>query len=166
MRHFTSLRQTPWEPQFKWIKGIRETAEQINRPHEDYPTQIRSTEIAILDSFVLFGKEKIFPISSSSLWLLSIHRNIFLGQPFAGKFREVNVTVGNHHPPPAYAVPNYMFQLDMWTLIQSTEDLIDYYYDFNTIHPFQDGNGRCSGVVVAILSSLLEPEKGYLAALQ
>ena len=41
--------------------------------------------------------------------------------------------------------------------------LKDWYHDFETIHPFQDGNGRVGGVTVAVLARKFRPEKGWLA---
>ena len=50
--------------------------------------------------------------------------------------------------------------------IPTDEILLDWYSDFETIHPFQDGNGRVGGVVVAVYSNLWSTEGKYLAPCQ
>jgi len=68
----------------------------------------------------------------------------------AGKYRENNVGVGNengvtHIAPPPHLVPNLMNQLFYW--LNNTQDHIlivscIFHYEFEFIHPFNDGNGR------------------------
>ncbi|GAI87132.1 unnamed protein product, partial [marine sediment metagenome] len=43
--------------------------------------------------------------------LLMIHEFIFSDKPFAGKWREVDVTVGNHRPPKLVVVAELMEEL-------------------------------------------------------
>ena len=45
----------------------------------------------------------------------------------------------------------------------TVEDLQDWYWDMETIHPFLDGNGRVGGVIVAGFAHARHPEKGWLA---
>ena len=160
MRHFDFLRTTPWEPHFKWVVSTHAAAEFINKPHEDYPKYVYLTQRLLEE-----GKETV--ITVSNVFLLRIHTAIFTDKSFAGRFRSVNVRVGLHHAPYYELVQKYMDELEQhYQEIASVERLKDWYKDFNTIHPFQDGNGRVSGVMVAILSHRLSPELGWLAPLQ
>ena len=164
-QYFRHLRIAPWNPTFKWVDSIAEAADMINRPHEDYPTRIPTTHLAI-DS-------KVSPISARAL--RKTHKNVFGDTPHGGKFRKVNVRVGHHVAPKHSQVSALMKDLcDIHThLIKADKDyarptqaLIDWYTDFETIHPFQDGNGRVGGIVVAQYSHLWFPEKGWMASQQ
>ncbi len=152
------LRTTPWNPTFEWVTTSIECAHKINSYHEDYPKYVRATN-AILQSTRIGG----FPSKILNENLKVIHKLIFTDKSFAGKWREVNVRVGMHHPPQFLDVVKLMGELESLYNILNIEDLINWYTDFETIHPFQDGNGRVGGVIVAAYSHNLHPEKGWLA---
>jgi len=152
---FAYLRVTPWNPTFDWVKTSLECADRINIYHEDYPKYIGVTD-SVLRNTTSAGK--IF-----NRHLLLIHRTIFSDKLFAGKLREIGVVVGYHKPPKFELVSDLMEKLQDDYYIEGTEELIEWYKDFETIHPFQDGNGRVGGVVVASYAHSLYPEKGWLA---
>lgn len=150
--HFEHLRKTPWYPTFEWVKTSLACATKINSYHEDYPKYVEATGIAL---------DKSPDISNNHL--LSIHRLIFSDKSFAGKFRGVDVRVGTHQPPRTFEVMNMMTQLESLYHILTIDDVIEWYKDFETIHPFQDGNGRVGSVIVAEYAHKLYPDKGWLA---
>ena len=157
-QHFQHLRIVPWNPTFKWVDSIAKAADAINLPHEDYPMRIPATHLAI--------ESKVLPMDTKSLH--KIHKKVFGDMSFGGKFRDLNVRVGPHVAPNHYQVSALMEELCKVhnPLIQTEEALIDWYTDFETIHPFQDGNGRVGGIVVAQYSHLWFPEKGWMASQQ
>ena len=159
MSHFKDLRMVPWTPTFQWVSSVEEAAEKINLPHEDYPKRVVWTRNAITSML------PTYPYSlTASASLLVLHRYIFADTSHAGSWRKVAVRVGNHHPPHSDLLPSLMRQLEhYYEEITDLPTLMDWYNDFETIHPFQDGNGRVGGVVVARLSHTLDEEKGYLA---
>jgi len=151
-QYFKHLREVPWFPEFEWVATSNEASDIINKPHEDYPERVSLTKLAIETSHT--------SIQISNL--LSIHMRIFEGTDHAGLLRNVNVQVGNHVPPNWQSVMNHMIELQMihrpnFDKVQKVsskliEFLKDWYSDFETIHPFEDGNGRVGGVIVAINS--------------
>ena len=146
-----------WEPQFVWVACIAQAAMLINSVHEDFPQRVPATAAAI----------RAWPLGSTStgsVTLSVVHRAVFRDLPHAGTFRQVDVRVGRHFAPNWRLVPALMDELGAaYPRIRDIDQLQDYYWDLETLHPFQDGNGRVGGVVVAALSHMLEPEKGYLA---
>lgn len=164
-KYFESLRIIPWNPKFKWIEDSKEAADLINQPHEDYPIRVNDTFLCIIHELMKVKcSQRAYPISP--IWIKDIHKRLFNDKSFAGMFRDMDVVVGNHRPPKSFTIASYMMQLKTVTAVKSIDDLTDWYYDFETIHPFQDGNGRVGGVVLSVISSLLEPKNGYLAPLQ
>ena len=167
---FEYLRVEPWEPRFQWLPSVHQTADQINVWHEDYPSRVEATERALTNLLQSATWRPSSWAAPSGIRLCGLHRTMFRGEPWAGKYRRVNVFVGSHHAPDWDIVPKLMAELviaspqqrDGWTL-----DLLeDWYHDVETLHPFEDGNGRVGGVFVAAVSHGLHPDRGYLAALQ
>lgn len=168
MTHFDSLRAAPWNPTFMWVSTADEAADQINLPHEDYPLRVERTKIQLLrmKEFYFDYMKEAPPIRSPLLRMINF--SIFSDRDFAGKWREIDVTVGIHRPSSYQAVANLMDQLEL--LYEDKEitidSLVEWYTDFETIHPFQDGNGRVGGIVVAAYTNFLNSEKGWLAPKQ
>lgn len=158
---FKHLRESTWNPTFIWMKSSIGAACQINSFHEDYPKYVGPTT-AILR---VLNETKIGSQITIS-WLLAIHSLIFHDQPFTERWRDINVTVGPHYPPSFKMVERYMLELESVYVITDIDKLAEWYWDFETIHPFQDGNGRVGGVVVAAYSHSLHPDKGWLTTEQ
>jgi len=76
------------------------------------------------------------------------------------------VIVGLHRPPRAERVEKLMEELMSLYTISDLDTLVEWYKDFETIHPFQDGNGRVGGVMVAAYSHSLHPDQGWLTVEQ
>lgn len=166
MRYFDSLRVVPWTPKFSWVETTEEAADQINRPHEDYPDRVDRT-VWVLHYWNIHLRNVSGGIPLGIRFPQILHADIFNDTNHAGKWRESNVTVGLHRPPDYSGVSKFMDELSRRTpLITEVQQLKDWYTDFETIHPFLDGNGRVGGSIISIFSHILEPNKGYLAPCQ
>lgn len=148
MGAFDHYRTTPWEPSFTEMKTAEECAHHINRWHEDYPLRVEAT-LHVLTS--QWRGIAVVPVVTRKL-LKRIHGQVFAGTDHGGTFRSVNVQVGRHSPPRFEAVEDLMKILETYYEIGSIEDAIAWYTDFETIHPFQDGDGRVGGIIVAAFS--------------
>ena len=166
--YFDNLRNYEWKPKFKWVDTIEECADYINRPHEDYPKRVLTTKYLLED---LNPSLTILSIDR----LRDIHENIMSERVDAGYFRKYNVRVGPHIAPDFSLVKKLMTELTTEhyqgnddSIIENINNLKSWYLDFETIHPFSDGNGRVGGIVVAILSNLYHSDDGlqWLAPLQ
>jgi len=152
---FSHLRGSEWNPTFEWVETSLECANKINSYHEDYPKYVEITDkvLQIVKGGLVIPNYK----------LLTIHEYIFTDKSFKGKWRDVNVVVGDHHPPRALDTPELMNALASSYLISNLEVLLEWYKDFEAIHPFEDGNGRVGGVIVAVHAHAFQPERGWLA---
>ena len=164
---FSHLRTSPWAPTFTWVATMREAADRINSFHEDYPRFVMATEIALsgLEAKLrLTGGPNMWPLGYfvPLSRLRTIHRNVF-GDIYGRGWRAGRVTVGLHRPPPPEQVPGLMDKLEAAYRITNLEGLAGWYEDFETIHPFQDGNGQVGGIIVAAYAHHFHPEKGWLA---
>lgn len=70
-----------------------------------------------------------------------------------GSYRTVNVRVGSHIPPSYYKINDKMNQLiyDYQNNLQMFDSIIAiamFHADFETIHPFIDGNGRTGRLIL------------------
>ena len=102
--------------------------------------------------------------------ILSVHKDLtkdLLKNPeYEGKFRDTRVFIGNLHtkkinyiPPDAYKVPGLIDELLDW-LNNSTDEMYPViiagilHYELVRIHPFIDGNGRISRLMVTLILSI------------
>ena len=161
-RHFAHLRKRDWAPGFHWVKTVDEAAYAINLPHEDFPFRVEATVFAVENQFLRPTTKGWMPIDNERL--LRIHQRVFADQTFAGRWRDVRVGIGGHIAPGPERVPQLMEELELhhWLGMRDVEALKEWYFDLETIHPFQDGNGRVGGIILASYSHVWDPEKGYL----
>ncbi|MEC4888567.1 MAG: TaqI-like C-terminal specificity domain-containing protein [Nitrospira sp.] len=100
----------------------------------------------------------------NSEWLCARHKRLagHLFPDWAGRFRDVDVQVGGHTPPPYYEVPIHMRQFcdDLAERLRHEPDgtlggcaalLAWADWRFQWIHPFKDFNGRIGRVLLAAL---------------
>ena len=161
---FQDLRIMPWEPHFHLTRTVDEAAENINRPHEDYPNRILATRQAITNLLAQFPSAADLQEAFSNDILLQVHRTIFADARHGGSWRQIPVRVSHHVPPEPDLIPKLMEQLAEAYRGQITDQrrLTAWHKDFETIHPFADGNGRVGGAMVAFASHRLAPAQGFL----
>ena len=101
--------------------------------------------------------------------MLDFHRGVCgdLTPNWAGHFRDADVRVGEHHPPPPYRVPQLMrdYFADLNARLAALRDPDDPLLlellafaegRFLSIHPFPDFNGRVSRLFLTELLRRLE----------
>ena len=117
--------------------------------------------VAIYDEIL---QESVKQLVINSEWLCLRHKRLasHLFPDWAGRFRDVNVQVGSHTPPPYYEVPIHMRQfcddlsarllhLNQESVANCAELLAWVDWRFQWIHPFKDFNGRIGRVFLAAL---------------
>lgn len=99
----------------------------------------------------------------TSEWLCARHKRLagHLFPDWAGRFRDVNVQVGAHTPPPFYEVPIHTRQfcedlsVRLHHIAGNLDELADFFawvdWRLQWIHPFRDFNGRIGRVLSAAL---------------
>jgi Fic family protein len=87
-----------------------------------------------------------------------IHYELLKGvnNQIAGKYRTINVTVGNYLPPNPVEVPSLMHDLVTWLNYPDPQSLSPLiyagivHYRLVAIHPFEDGNGRATRALTTL----------------
>ena len=169
--NFPELRHHPWHPGFGWHSSVELAARCINYWHEDYDLRVEATVEAIQRTernlkAEITDQGMVLPTPTAKV-LHRAHKLMFAEKEWAGTYRTVDVVVGDHRPPSHDELRGWMWKLTNRTNgIDTLDDLMLWYHDFETIHPYQDGNGRVGGVVVAAYSHIMYRAKGWLSALQ
>ena len=156
------LPRDEWIPHFAWTDSLEDASDRINLPHEDYPDRVDRTT----DALKKFTENYFSNLDNPPhTWILNqIHSLVFDDEPFRGRFRDCQVYIGRHVPPPHYRLPDLMNELESITgRLDSVKKLYEWYFRFETIHPYQDGNGRVGGIVVASISNALSDGKQWIA---
>lgn len=161
-------------PKFTWSDDINEVADKINIPHkDDYPLRVGKTK-ELIEEYLKgdlnpkLGLGGLYRITEYSI--KQMHSYLFRGYPYneknilIGEYRKVGVEVnkvGGYVFPEPLQIPYLMSKItpvefgsnERKAFFANEEpDFIWWYQLFQTIHPFQDGNGRVGGIVVACLS--------------
>ena len=91
------------------------------------------------------------PITDRSL--LDLHQHIMHRQEHAqpGRYRTIQVYIGNHVPPPPGPVPELMEELLQFANRSDIDPVVQAawaHLQFETVHPFADGNGRTGRALI------------------
>lgn len=180
--------QRDFNPEFQWHDTVAAVADRINSFHEDYPRYVPATARAINRRR---SKPWSPPSWPPPRQLQQLHHSIFsadkpsqwrtVNVTVGGQLMESVLPKGRHwlanpteyyilrqvkggyRPPPPEQLPQLMTELyrHYRQLPVDPENLRQWYLDFETIHPFVDGNGRVGSSVVALLSwqCHLHPER-------
>lgn len=148
-----------WQPEFVLYESIDAVADAINRPHEDYPIGVQAT----IDMILLYRKSdvitfadacniqkylfdvKVKIVDEQKLTLPNLHINLGL--------RQTEVKVGGWVPPHPLFLSDFVRNL-FPVYSADWKSLVDWYKQFQTVHPFEDLNGRVGGIIVASLYEL------------
>lgn len=139
-------------PRFKMVSCINVCADMINIPHEDYPTRVKDTAemIRFLHTEVLvtgvITESMISHVHSVVMNDLPTSRGVYRKihvHPNGGDkntyFNPIRIKEGMENLFPIYPEKDF----------ETIEDYIKWYHAFQIIHPFEDGNGRVGGIVLA-----------------
>ena len=132
-------------PRFTVVHSFHKAADLINKPHKDYPLRVPKT-LKILN---LLASGPFQECSMSEFDIKSIHSMVMWDLPSRGSWRKIIVTVGGNDVLPPIFINEAMERI---LPVTPDCDLIEWYRQFQEIHPFEDGNGRVGGIVVAFLS--------------
>ena len=172
---YTIKPEEPWNPQFHWIVDLAAAADEINAPHEDYPVRNDATSEIIfeyvskllLEPKLIITLDDIFTIHKYIMSTSGVLENGEIIYPLSddnlGAYRSVTVRVGNHIPISPRFISAEMEKIlpleinvkDFNNISTIEKVLKAWYIEFETIHPFVDGNGRVGGAIVAIISKVL-----------
>lgn len=147
-----------WNPELTYVDTLEEAADNINFPHEDYPQFVNST-LETMKEVISWLKEGDLTERDIKM----VHQMCMKGKEYLrlGDYRTTNVIVGQElEPPQPYMIPPLMMSIcPVGTEYQKDiESIIKWYKEFETIHPFEDGNGRVGGIILSALSYLIRGE--------
>lgn len=141
----TEVNTSKWQPEFIWVDSVEECADLINRPHEDYPHGVQGT----IDMIRHFAGSLMIRWSDAQNIQKYVYESKNDGTHLNLGMRQVPVKVGGWVPPSPLFLPDL---IDNIFPVFHHQNLMDWYKIFQTIHPFEDLNGRVGGIILAALS--------------
>lgn len=138
-----------WKPNMVIVNDIDRCCDLINFPHEDYPEFVPNTKEALLYTIQLLGDG----VELTERDIKDIHKIAMNGKPYLslGVWRGFDVTVSNKlTPPQPYMIPSMMMSILPVGGLNGLDAFL-WYKRFETIHPFEDGNGRVGGIILAAM---------------
>lgn len=172
----------------KRLHGVRrragkpQDAERVSEESEEYSSTTRYIESSLgiksyteLAPYLAKGVERVMAsllnynpaeIKTTSEFICKLHKNAFgeLFPDWAGRYRDRDVTVGKHTPPPSFEVPVLMRQYcedveSRLSFIGSNPSVTDILFEtlafaegrLLSIHPFLDFNGRIARMLLFAL---------------
>lgn len=120
-------------------------------------TQLVINYIKALDVALAMIRNESMPVVTRVI--LSAHKTLMMlsdsNNADPGHYRKQSVKVGNLTPPPAPKIPELMANLEHYI---NTDDTMPYlvkaglaHVQFETIHPFLDGNGRIGRLLIVLM---------------
>ena len=140
-------------PIFMPMRSLREVAENINIPHEDKRVDDTENAIKYLIGLDPFGNRRS-ELYVRPYLLRTAHAMIFHDIPHKGRYRTCEVEVSGERMPEAHLVDAGVMELCSKP-VQTKQDLHVWYELFERLHPFEDGNGRVGGAMLAAASKML-----------
>lgn len=135
-----------WQPEFIWVDSVEECADLINLPHEDYPHGVQGT-IDMINEFTGCGLIRWADAQNIQKYVYeSKNDDTYLNLGI----RQGAVKVGGWIPPDPLFLPELVERL--FPIGFGDYFLETWYKVFQTIHPFEDLNGRVGGIILAALS--------------
>lgn len=167
-----------WQPEFEFTDSINDAVDSILKPHEDYGLGLHSELIKILEEERELSDEKNYVINFNKACEIQSrlfkHKLSLITEEFRHLpnlyislgMRNTEIIVGNWIPPKPYLIfdliemcfPITIGQFDTKSNSKILHDLTHWYKVFQTIHPFNDLNGRVGGLIINIVSYRLTKE--------
>src|ERR1041385_1914142 len=167
------------------IEGTRATVSDLllcDREPEEQPEVVDAREVSNYVTALEDGLQRIKELPVGTRVIRELHRILMegvRGQDASGEFRRLPVHIGptkrladaTFIPPPANEIDRLMSDLEKF--IHATTELpvlvrlALIHYQFETIHPFHDGNGRVGRLLVSVLltaEGILDQPLLYLSA--
>jgi len=149
------------------IEGTRSTVSDVLKfeatgiPKYDDTIEVSNYKRAMLMAIDVLKERKLDLSFIKTLHQILLERA--RGYQKRGKFREVQVWVGvkgakieeaSYIPPEPFLVPEYMENLENYILSENQEHplvkIAIIHYQFEAIHPFEDGNGRIGRLLIPL----------------